>query len=380
MRLALWPTPESVKTILRQTGETTIEYSRLNGSYRFRDAWLLFQKKSKPSSNDVTNLRKLSIEILSKRKGKPHRNSGDKSKKTSTSTGEPTVSQDIETNNYDKRRRDSSSSSTGSGLKQPFKIPKTGSSSSASTSATASASATATETSSWAEAMEQDDADKEVVESEEQYGPLEAYTRDLGAELPTNYAAAAQGKKQRMDYPFLLYIHKGKNLREKIPKKAWTLFMEKLNEILVEETLEDKPSPDIDWTGFKSGTGVIATIDEASRDIVQRIVDQIEVAELKFKAYPKGVKDEQTTVTIKVPSYLKNVEEQKLCFAIVKRNKLTGIFDLYGSKMLNKENGERLLRVVVDEKVIHQIKDRGGKLKIGSYIVEVYLANKRLGK
>ena len=79
-------------------------------------------------------------------------------------------------------------------------------------------------------------------------------------------------------------------------------------------------------------------------------------------------------------SYLKNVEEQKLCFAIVKRNKLTGIFDLYGSKMLNKENGERLLRVVVDEKVIHQIKDRGGKLKIGSYIVEVYLANKRLGK
>ena len=383
VRLALWPTPEAVKTILHQTGERSIEYGRLLGSYRFRDAWLLFKKKSTPTSNDVSNLRKLSIDILSKRKGKPHRNSGEKSKPQVESKGESPKSTVTvgSSDKYDKRRRDSSSSSTGSGTKQPFKIPKISSSRSSSTAASepVPGPAATSETSSWADAMEQDDADKEVVESEEQYGPLEGYTRDLGASLPTNYADAAQGKKQKLDYPFLLYIHKGRSLREKIPKKAWTLFMEKLNEILVEETLEDKPSPDIDWTGFKSGTGVIATVDEASRDIVEKIVEQIEVAELKFKAYPKGVKDEQTTVTIKVPSYLKNVEEQKLCFAFVKRNKLVGKFDLYGSRLLNRENGERLLRVVVDEKTINQVKDRGGKLKIGSYITEVYLANKRLG-
>ena len=375
VRLALWPTPESVKTILSQSGEGSIDYGRLFGSYRFRDVWLTFQKKTRPTSTDVTNLRKLAVEILGKRKGRPHRHKGEKSKDQTPVKGTVTVSSDKDTEKYDKRRRDSSSSSsTGSGLKQPFKIPRTGSST---PSAAASAPATAS-TSSWAEEME--DTDTGVIESEAQYGPLEGFTHDLSTGLPnTNYAEATSGKRQKTDYPYLLYVHKGRDLRERIPKKVWAILKEKLNEILVEDVLADKPSPDIDWTGYKAGTGVIATTNPESRDIMTKIIDNIEVAELKFKAYPKGAKDEQMTVTIKVPPEYKSIDEQKLCHALGKRNKLVGRFEYYSCRAINKESGERLLRVIVDQKTVDQIRKMEGRITMGLRYLEVYLANQRLG-
>ena len=228
--------------------------------------------------------------------------------------------------------------------------------------------------------MEQDDTDTGVIESEAQYGPLEGFTHDLSTGLPnTNYAEATSGKRQKTDYPYLLYVHKGRDLRERIPKKVWAILKEKLNEILVEDVLADKPSPDIDWTGFKAGTGVIATTNPESRDIMTKIIDTVEVAEMKFKAYPKGAKDEQMTVTIKVPPEYRSIDEQKFCQALAKRNKLVGRFEYYSCRAINKESGERLLRLIVDQRAVDQIRTMEGRITMGLRYLEVYLANQRLG-
>ena len=125
-----------------------------------------------------------------------------------------------------------------------------------------------------------------------------------------------------MEYPYLLYVHKGHDLREKIPKQAWSLFKEKFNEKLIEDTLEGKETPDIDWTGFKDGTGVVATVDELSCDRAAEIIEEIEVAELTFKGWPKGIKDRLTTVTIKVPPEFKKISSEKMIEALAMKNRL----------------------------------------------------------
>ena len=372
VRLALWPTPETAKSVCQQSGESAIDYVRLFGSITFRARWQDFKKKTKPSSNDVVQLRKLAIEILGKRKGKPHRHSGNK--KDPEKKGESTVPKRSggKDTDYEKRKRDSSSSSAESGAKkQPFKIPKVGSSG-------ASAATLPPE-----DTMDTGSADGDgIVEDEGDYAPLEQFTHDIEGALPTgDYAKAAQSKKRKIDYPFLLYVHKGKSLREKIPKQAWTLFKEKFNEILVEATLEDKATPDIDWTGYKSGTGVVATTDAWSRDAAKEIIDSIEVAELQFTAYPKGVRDERKTVTLKLPSEFKNIDATKLCSAIEKKNKLqeSGLWDFYTCRHIG-EGGERIMRVVVDDKTVDTIREKlEGKVKIASRQLEVFLAGKRLG-
>ena len=371
VRLALWPTPELVKHICEQSGEEVIEYKRVLDSIRFRDAWKRFKAQSRPTARDVTDLRRLAIETLGKRKGKPHRNSG---KKPSPGDKGTKSEHNRSGDEYDKRKRDSSSSSAGSGkLKQPFKIPKVGSSSSVDTE-----KATLPEDNMDTGSGDGDD----IVEAESEYAPLEHFTHDVEGALPKgDFAAATSGKKRRLEYPFLLYVHKGRTLREKIPKEAWNLFKERFNEVLVEATLADEPTPDIDWTGYKAGTGVVATTDEWSRDKAKDIIDTIEVAELQFRAYPKGARDEKTTVSIKIPPEFKNIDEQKLCLAIEKKNKLqlSGTWEFFTCRSI-KGSGERLLRVIVDDGVIATIKEKlDGRLKIASRQLEVFQAGKRLG-
>lgn len=381
VRLALWPTPELQKMICDKSLVSSVDYGRLNSSIRFRDAWLTFKKKKVPTSKDVEGLRFLAIKILSQQTGKAHRGRAttEPSKTGENDTGNTVQSQN---NATEKRRRDSSSSSTGSGLKHTFKIPKKDSSAPASTGPSVVASTSAAGVDKSNDMDTGDVPDVDLVETEGDYGPLDAFTPDIADALPgEDYASAAKGKKKpRMEYPFLLYVHKGKDLRERIPKQVWTLFKEKFNERLIEDTLEDKATPDIDWTGFKDGTGVVAALDQTSRDLAEKIIDQIEVAELTFRGWPKGIQDKQMTVTIKVPPEFKNIASGKLCEALAKKNGLheTGVWELYGVKTINKDCGERILRVRIDDVQLDALKARSGRLMVGSRKLEVFLANNRI--
>ena len=60
--------------------------------------------------------------------------------------------------------------------------------------------------------------EQDIVEGEEKYDPLVSFTPDMDEALSSAYSSVAEGKKKaRMSYTYLLYMHKGKDLREKIP-------------------------------------------------------------------------------------------------------------------------------------------------------------------
>ena len=375
VRLALWPTPELDRRIRDKCLVSKIDYGRLNSSYRFRDQWFTFKKLRAPSSKDVEGLRTLAIRILSQPMGKANRG-GATTKASNKGEIDTENTVQSQTNITEKRKRDPSTSSTGSDQKPTFKIPKK-------TASAPEALASAADDAANTDSMDTEaEADVDLVETEGDYGPLDAFTPDIADALPgDDYASAAKGKKKpRLEYPFLLYVHKGKDLRERIPKQVWTLFKEKFNERLIEDTLEDKPTPDIDWTGFKDGTGVVAALDQTSRDLAEAIIEQIEVAEMTFKGWPKGVQDKQMTVTIKVPPEFKNIASGKLCEALAKKNGLheSGVWDLYSVKTINKDCGERILRIRVDDVQLDALKARSGRLMVGSRKLEVFLANNRI--
>ena len=379
VRLMFWPTREIEKAILDQAGVPSVDYKRLTDSITWRDGVSKFKKNPAPTSRMVTDMRQLAIKILGKSKRKANRKPGsDEHPKDRLTTGEGLKNCNFKID-YDKRRRESSSSSsssTGGGTRSApaFKIPKFAPATKASTTSTTVAANKGT-------GMEVDNvdnvaADNEVVEGENEYGPLDSFTPDMEGVLP-DYASTTSNKKRRMDYPHLLYVHRGQELREKIPKQAWAIFKERLNEMLVEATLEGEETPDIDWTGWKAGTGVVATVDEKSKDLAIAIIEKIEVAEMKFKGYPKGARDVIKTVTVKVPTEFKKVEESKLCRALMMKNKLSTLWELYSCKRL-EQSQERILRVKVDDETIEAIKRMGGKLQIGARPLEVHLAGVKL--
>ena len=219
-----------------------------------------------------------------------------------------------------------------------------------------------------------------IVEGEGQYDPLESFTHDLDEAIASPYADATKGsKKKRMSYPWLLYVHKGKDLREKIPRAVWNLFKQKFNELLVEETIMDNPTPDIDWTGYKDGTGVVATTSEESRTQAIAIIDKIKVAEFTFRGWPKGVKESKLVVTIKVPPEFKTISSGKLVQAMAKKNSLREEdWKIYSTNNLNGDSGERIIKLVIEGETYDRIRFLEGRLKVGSRTLEVFYLNNRL--
>ena len=149
--------------------------------------------------------------MLLKEKGKTHKGSGGKKPGEKGKETNPSKMGTVES---EKRKRSDSSSNPSTsptgGLKPNFKIPRVNK----------PLDTTATPPAGGAESMDvtpagnKDDetVDEDgIVESEEQYGPLESFPPDLDGALP-DYAGATQGKKARMSYPHLLYVHKGKTL------------------------------------------------------------------------------------------------------------------------------------------------------------------------
>ena len=387
IKRALWATVELEKTIKHDALVESIDYRRLWGSIHFRDAWLVFSKKAHPQSRDVENLRKMAVKVLAQKQGKTHKGSapkrhGGKGEKSACKKDEIIVT-------GERRKREESSSSSKSrssssgGLKPDYKIPKVDPTN------PPPPPTPATATTGGAEAMDETPTDKDkdtaaneegIVEGEGAYDPLESFAHDLDEAIASPYADATKGsKKKRMSYPWLLYVHKGKDLREKIPRTVWNLFKQKLNELLVEETIMDKPTPDIDWTGYKDGTGVVATVSEESRSLAMAIIDKIEVAEFTFRGWPKGAKETKLLVTIKVPPEFKTVSSGKLVQAMAKKNHLKEEdWRIYTTTNLNGDSGERIIKLVVEGDTFDRIRFLEGRLMVGSRTLEVFYMNNRL--
>ena len=186
-------------------------------------------------------------------------------------------------------------------------------------------------------------------------------------------------RKVKTDYPYILYIHKGQEIREVITRAEWNLFLEKLQVKLIDLALEGK-APKVDWTGFKNGVGVVATIDADSRSTMMNVVADTKVAEISFRAWPKGEKERHTIITIKIPHLLKNFTSGKLVQAMEVMNKLVNIdWKLFSCRDIPSTGGERLLRMVVGPDAMAQLEDLDGYLYLGTFKLEARFVGRRIG-
>lgn len=374
IRLALWPTTELESLVKRKALVDKIDYVRLASSTTWRDTWYEFNRKANPTGKDRDRVISVAVSILQRKEGGKTRHSKPSSGNVSmTKSTAPTGS---------KRERapssSSSTSSTGSVLRSPqFKIPKHSKDKPASATTTSSVEPAKKDTT--APAVEDESMETpEVVEGEANEPPLENFATDMHEALSSGYADAAKGKKRKQDYPFLLYIHKGSELRETMGRDTWKVLLQKAQTRIMDLTLEEGFAPNVDWTGFKNGTGVIATTDDESRTFVKKVIDELTVEGKAFKAWPKGEKETKTFVTIKLPASMKGYATGKIIQVLEKANKipetswyLFNVRDFHGT-------GERLVKMVVDETCVLRLYELNGELQVGLSRVEVQKGGTRM--
>ena len=366
VRLALWPTNEAVKQMEQAIGNT-INYERLGNSDRFMDAWADFNKKKVPSGNDRETIKNLAKKVLSASKD---RRANERGRSTEEAA-------------YKKRPRDQSASSTTSsgksGKVKPLpKIPKVKQSPTGVAKPESTPLPEGSVSSQSTDHRGEADVDMEgVVEDEASEPAIETFTTGLGEAL--DYANAARPKQGKKESQFVLFIHKGSEVRERVTREQWKIFLEKFNAALFDIALSGGANvPKIDWSGFSNGTGVVVPMDAESQAKVIDIVNTIEVAETKFRAWPKGVQDTHTIVTIKLPASLSCVPAMKAAEGIANMNGLPeNGWQLYNTKSLPKSK-ERVLQLVVTKACFDSIRDRDGRLLAGANQVEVHYKRVRL--
>ena len=353
IRLALWPSPEAEADIKTATFCDTIDYERLAGSLRFRDAWSDFSKLSHPTGPERARVIRLAIEALKVRPGATRRHDTKKDAKSDK-----------------KRARESTGSSsntetTGSAKKFLGPIPKVKKTQQEDPKATSATGASPEE-----------ETNKDIVMDEDDEPLLDTFSRDLGDALP--YAEAAKGNKSKKDQPFILFIHKGTTVREAISKAEWKLLLEKVNVQLFEMAIEGKETPKIEWSGHSAGTGLFAPISPASQDILVSLVDSIKVDDQSFRAWPKGAREDHLALTIKLPAGLKSIPSGKIVEGLNRMNTISSNeWKLYNVKGL-PDSGQRILTMIADRPLAERLAKDGGYLWCGAGRVEVFYKNQRL--
>ena len=207
---------------------------------------------------------------------------------------------------------------------------------------------------------------------------LETFQEDLENALPTNFADAASGKrKKRNSCPFILYIHRGTEIRETFNRDTWKLLMEKMQEQIFDLAASGKAAPAIEWTGYKSGVGVIAPADQDSQTSMQHLVDSIDVAGEKFKAWPRGFPDNKLLVTIKAPPSMQNLSSGKIMMGLSAMNAIPqDSWRIYDSRKLDTR--ETLIRLVANPVAVARIKELDGIIRGGLTKLEVRHLGQRL--
>ncbi len=358
VRLVLWPTQEAYSNVKKALGGE-INWAKLASSVRWQDAWVTFNKRAIPSGKDREDLRRLALEILTPAKPKTKRgnNAGTPSQKRAR---EPSVSPAIKPSGSYVIPKKSKTGDPPAGEKiSPEQ-----------------------ESGVTEEDLEDEDMEKGIVEDKSQEPGLNSFTEDMGDALSTGYAAAAK-RRPRQECPHILFIHKGKEMREKVTREEWKLLLAKLNEQLFDMAVEGKEVPRVEWSGHSKGTGLIAPVDEAAQHALIELVGAVTVAEHVFKAWPKGTKEREnfTLVTIKVPASLANVSVDKLVKGLPVMNGFDAagwrVFEATGVRGNKKE---RLLRLIVSVELLDTLREKDGYLYAGTGRVEVHYKKVRLSR
>ncbi len=348
LRLALWPTSEAVNQMKKDALVSEIDYRRLFDSARFSSEWEKFSRNQKPTTRAKDELKQLARDILVRRAGVRARRADKKSEDaqaSSSKTKDDSAKGDAKEKNAKRKVR--SLSVENPDLTAKFanlsKIPKKNES---------------TEPQSEAEKTHQEmrdleggGADDEVLDFLEDEDDEPVITSEV---IQNTYAAAAaQGAPTRENNPFILYVHETLEMRKTMSREAWKVVLESFNEICVEQLINSKPSPNIDWNGFKQGVGFLAPADEDSQKLAKEIINEIRFGERRFKAWHKGEDNVHRILTIKIPStYPRTVTAGKFLQAMCLQNKLdTSKFAILDVKEVPASK-ERILKVRVEHELL----------------------------
>ena len=371
IRLALWPTPEAVSEVLKAIQGDAINFQRLLDNVKWRDLWMTFRDSKTPSTKMRDELKKLAVTFLGKRKkGQDASGALKRSAPPPRKTHKPIIGE--------KRLRSTASlSSTDSEVPShrpaPGKIPRV----SKGVPAASCVSRQDSESSATVSPADGEVSDP-MIEDEAHEPSFDQFAQDLAANLPYAAVAGQKGAQKKVYSPYFLYIHQGQDSRGTLTKATWDVFYEKFNELLLEETLDDKPTPDCQWTSWRRGVGFIMTKNAKSVDLVKMAVSKIKVAEFTFRAWSKDEKGECRMVSIRLPhNILGKAPAGKLAVAIAKKN---GIplekWQLVTTRSLPSKDKE--LKINVDQEVLDILKKLDGRVILLSAELEVHLGGTRI--
>ncbi len=338
--ITLWPHPEIVQAFYKKVGAEP-NLHRLVSDMKFKDLWHTFERMDPTDSKApkvITDMRRRA-EDLSRPKKKDQ---------TATATSSSTRGREETpaSSSASTKRDRSTTSSDGSNTAPPFKIPKKGTNT--------------------AEA---------VCEVVEKFSTTELTDEEIKSAADEaeggSYAAAAAGKKtEKKTYPFILFVNGSEDERQPIERKTWSLLEEKLAVKIAELQMEDKPFPFCDWMGFKSGTGIMACVDEESRSLAKDLVAETNVAGLTFRGWGKGEAGKYQSLSFKVPSELKSLPANKITMALVRGNKLPDSGFKIGKVASSKDNTTRRIFLLGEADFVEALKGTP-RLQIGGKAVTV---------
>ena len=363
--LALWPTPV-IKKDLRDAAGQDPDPARLFSSARFRDAWTTFSKEAQPSSRMLVDLRKLVVEVMSARGGRARR----------TQNPPPSKSEEKTVVSKRKNRSLSLERSTSPKPAVQSKIPRIGR-----TPPSGSTPSTSTPKPSL-EGVEEEDAD--LVADEASEPTLEEFAADVRDDLP-DFSKVAAGKSNKPDFPYILYVHSGKEERRTMSRETWTVLLEKLQSATLDLVLNSagEEGVKVEWTGYARGVGLVAPADEKSRDKVKELIGGLSVADESFRAWAKGEKGEWTPLSIRIPATMtkRTFTAGKIMTAACLLNKLPGkdsfqIRDCHDVK----NSKDRLLRITAKKDLVDALIQRDGVIYVASSKLRVYFQRNPLTK
>ena len=184
-----------------------------------------------------------------------------------------------------------------------------------------------------------------------------------------SYAGVAIGQGastvEKKDYPFLLYVHAGKEEREAITRDTWKTLLHKIADQCIALDLEGK-GLDSDFSAFSKGAGIIATKDEQSREGMKKLISEIEVAGSSFRAWAKGEKGALTYFQSRLPTVLKKQPGERIVATLVKKHGLEDEDIKLISCHTAKGNPQRILKVGVKGDALEYLEGQGGCLRIAS--------------
>ena len=100
-----------------------------------------------------------------------------------------------------------------------------------------------------------------------------------------------------------LYVHAGQEEREAITRDTWKTLSHKISDQCLALDLEGN-GLECDFSAFSKGAGIIATVDEQSREGMKKLIAGIQVAGASFRAWAKGEKGLLTYFQSRLPNVL----------------------------------------------------------------------------